>query len=427
MIPLKFLKENTREVKESLKKRGDKEKIKLVDEALKKNDEAWEYLREAQKLRAERNKVSQEINALIKEKQDASKQIKKAKEIPEKIRELEEKARGLQEKTKTIIFNLPNVLHESVPFGKDDSDNQEVRKWGKPKKFGFELKTHEEIAEKLGLADFERAAKISGAGFNFLKGNLVLLDLALQKFAIDYLMKKKFDLIAPPLMMRREPYEGVTDLSDFEQVMYKINEDDEYLIATSEHPLIAMFQNEVINEEELPIKLAGVSSCFRREIGGHGVDSKGLNRMHQFNKIEQVVISKPEDSWKIHEELIKNAEELYQKLELPYRIVNVCTGDLGNVAAKKYDLEVWMPRENKYVETVSGSNCTFYQAARLNIRYRLGKQGAQDEEKHLVHTLNCTAIATSRVLRAILENNQNKDGSVTVPKALQPYFKEKLL
>lgn len=416
------MKENASEVKASLQKRGDVEKQRWIDEALKKNEDAWTLLRQAEELRAERNKVSKEINESMKAKKDASALLARAKEIPEKIKELEEQAAKIQERVTFILMRLPNVLHESVPVGKDDSENVVIKKWGEPKKFGFTLRSHEEIAEHLGLADFDRGTKVAGQGFNFLKGNLALLDLAIQRFAIDELSKKGFLLTTPPLMMRREAYEGVTDLADFENVMYKIDGEDSYLIATSEHPLVAQYQDEVINQEVLPLKIVGLSQCFRREIGGHGVDSKGLFRMHQFNKVEQVVLCKPEDSWKLHEELIKNAEELFQKLELPYRIVNICTGDIGTVAAKKYDLEVWMPREQKYKEAVSGSNCTFYQAARLNIRYRIGKQGAADEEKQLLHTLNCTGVATSRVMRAILENYQNEDGSVDLPKALIPYL-----
>jgi seryl-tRNA synthetase len=217
-------------------------------------------------------------------------------------------------------------------------------------------------------------------------------------------------------MIKREPYEGVTDLADFEKVMYKIDNDDLYLIATSEHAIGAMHMDETFENNELPLKYAGISACFRREIGSHGLDTRGLFRVHQFNKIEQFIFCKPEESWKMHEELLANAEDIWKQLELPYRVVNICTGDMGTVAAKKYDIEVWMPRENKYREVVSCSNCTAYQAVRLNLKYKKG------EEKEFMHTLNSTAIATSRALRAIIENYQEKDGSVTVPKVLRPYM-----
>jgi seryl-tRNA synthetase len=242
------------------------------------------------------------------------------------------------------------------------------------------------------------------------------MELALQKFAIDLLTKKGFILTQVPLMLRRKPYEGVTDLKDFETMMYKIENEDLYLIATSEHAIAARFSNHLFKSDELSKKFVGVSSCFRKEIGSHGVDERGLFRVHQFNKVEQFIFCKPEDSWKIFEDLIKNAEEIFKKLKLPYRIVSICTGDIGTVAAKKYDLEVYMPREKTYKEVVSCSNCTSYQATRLNIKY------VKDGKKDYLHTLNSTAIATSRTLRAILENCQQKDGTVKVPSVLVPYM-----
>jgi seryl-tRNA synthetase len=238
------------------------------------------------------------------------------------------------------------------------------------------------------------------------------------QFAVDNLVKKGFKLFIPPLMLGRKAYEGVTDLADFENVMYKVEGEDLYLIATSEHPIAAYFMNEVIPEEELPIKIVGMSPCFRKEIGSHGVDTRGLFRVHQFWKVEQFILCKPEDSWKYHEELQKNSEELYTELGVPFRVVNICTGDLGVIAAKKYDTEAWFPRQKAYQEVGSNSNCTDYQARRLNIKF--GKRGAGNLQ--LVHTLNNTAIATSRAMVAILENFQNKDGSVDIPKALWPYM-----
>jgi seryl-tRNA synthetase len=303
--------------------------------------------------------------------------------------------------------------------GRDDSENVEIKKVGTPRTFGFELKNHGQLASERGWADFERAAKTSGAGFYFLKGSLVLLDLALQRFALDLLGTKGYTPVIPPYMINRSSYEGVTDLGDFEKVMYKIDGDDAYLIATSEHPIAAMYQDEIFEEKDLPLKLAGISPCFRREIGAHGLDTKGLFRVHQFTKVEQFVFCTPEDSWPILEELLANAEEIFSKLGIPYRVVNICTGDIGTVAAKKYDIEAWMPRENAYKEVVSCSNCTSYQAVRLNIRVR---DKTDFESKRHLHTLNSTAIATSRVMRAILENFQGQDGSVTIPEILRPYM-----
>lgn len=422
MLDLRFVRENADVVRESLHKRQDKQKSSQFDKLLKLDKEHRALNVQVEALRAERNNVSREINESVKQKKDASTLLKRAKEIPERIKEAEEKTEKLRTEIDFILMRLPNVLHESVPFGKTEEDNTEVKKWGMPRKFDFDLKPHGELAENLGGADFKSAAKISGAGFVFVKGSLALLDLALQRFAIDFMLERGFTLVQPPLLMDRKPYEGVTDLADFENVMYKIDGEEKYLIATSEHPLVAQFQGEVLEEETLPIKLVGVSPNFRREIGAHGLDTKGFFRMHQFNKVEQIVVCKPEESWEWFGELNANTEGIFQALELPYRIVSVCTGDIGIVAAKKHDLELWMPRERAYKEACSLSNCTSYQSVRLGIKYRIGKQGAVDEKKEYCHTLNATALATSRVLRAILENFQNADGSVDIPKAVLPYM-----
>jgi len=422
MLDLRFVRENADVVRESLHKRQDKPLLSKFEKLLAEDKEHRVLNVEVESLRAERNKISREINELVKQKKDADALLKRAKEIPRRIKTAEEKAEKLHGEIDFILMRLPNVLHESVPFGKGEEDNTEVKKWGMPKKFAFALKTHGELAEELGGADFKRAAKVSGAGFVFVKGALALLDLALQRFAIDFMLKRGFTLVQPPLLMERKPYEGVTDLKDFENVMYKIDGEEKYLIATSEHPLVAQFQDEVLEENDLPIKLVGVSPNFRREVGAHGVDNKGFFRMHQFNKVEQVVVCKPEESWEWFGEINANTEAIFQELELPYRIVSVCTGDIGIVAAKKHDLELWMPRERAYKEAASLSNCTAFQAARLGIKYRIGKQGSAEEAKEFVHTLNATALATSRVLRAILENFQNVDGTVDIPKALWPYM-----
>jgi seryl-tRNA synthetase len=305
-----------------------------------------------------------------------------------------------------------------VPIGEDESDNVEVKVWGKPPKFNFKPKNHLEIAKDLDLIDDERGAKVAGHGFFYLKDDLVLLDLALQRFAVDFMVRKGHLLIEPPFMMRRKPYEGVTDLADFENVMYKVENEDLYMIATAEHPLAAIFMDEVLLKEDLPIRLVGVSPCFRKEVGAHGKYTRGLFRMHQFNKVEQFIFCLPEDSWNFHEELQRNAEELYQALGLHYKVVNVCTGDIGAVPAKRYDINVWMA-DGVYREAGSNSNCTDYQARRLNIRYR-EKEG--QAPKGFVHTINNTAIATSRIMLAILEQYQQKDGTVLVPKVLTEYM-----
>ena len=416
MLDIQLFREHPEIILKNLEKRKDSEKLEQVNEIIKLDSEWRKRKADLDSLRAERNKVSMEINQLKKAGKDASKQIKKAALLPKEIADEEKWVSEAEEKLRNYLMRMPNILHESVPFGKDDSENVEVRKWGKLPKFDFELKTHVEIAEKLG-ADFDRATKLSGSGFFVLTGEIALLEQAIARYAVDLIIKKGYTLFLPPLMMKRKPYEGVTDLSDFEKVMYKVENEDEYLIATSEHPMAAFFMNETIDEKALPIKFAGYSQCFRKEIGAHGIDTKGLFRRHQFNKVEQFVFCRPEDSWKIHEELVKNAEEIFKGLEIPYHVVNICTGDIGTVAAKKYDIEVWMPRQNKYGEVVSCSNCTDYQARRLNIK--CGKEGG---EKRVLHTLNSTAVATSRAIVAVLENYQNKDGTVTVPKVLVPYM-----
>ncbi len=423
MLDIKFIKANPELVKKDLKKRNDAEKLPWVDEVISKNDGFWRLKAESDKLRNQRNIITSEINELKKQGKDFSNKIKEAKELPGRIVEAEAKLGELQDRIKYILARLPNVLHDTVPVGLDDKGNRLIRKWGKIKKPKFELKVHGDLLEEKGLADFKRATKTSGAGFGFLKGDLVKLELALVQFTADMLAKKGFTLVSPPLMLKKELYAGVTALADFENVMYKVEGEDSYLIATSEHPLAAMYANEILEGDELPIRLAGISSCFRKEIGSHGVDTRGLFRVHQFNKVEQFVFCKPKDSWKIFEELIKNAEEVFKKLKIPYRVVSICTGDIGSVAAKKYDIEAWFPREKAYKEVVSCSNCTSYQSASLGIKFKDGKTG----EKEFVHTLNSTAVATSRALRAIVELYQNKDGSIKVPSVLVPYMKKKII
>ena len=417
MLGIKFIRENPDLVKRDLKKRHENEMLAWVDDLLKKDEEYRKSLQESQNLRAKRNRVTLEINELKKQGRDISAKIKEIKELPSEIKKIEERQKQLKEKITYYLMRIPNILHESVPFGKDDTSNVVVKEFGKKKKFDFKLKSHGEMIEDLNGGDFSRAAKIAGTGFYYLKGKIALLDLALQKYAIELLVKRGFTVVEPPFLMNRKAYEGVTSLADFENVMYKIDNEDLYLIATSEHPMGAMFMNEVLKEQELPIKFCGLSACFRKEIGSHGIDTRGTFRVHQFSKIEQFIFCRPEQSWKLHEEIQKNAEDLYKGLKIPYRVVNVCTGDIGIIAAKKYDLEAWSPREKKYFEVGSNSNCTAYQATRLNIKYE-NKKG----EREFIHTLNNTAIATSRAFRAILENCQNKDGSLTIPKILVPYM-----
>ena len=419
MLDIKFVRAHPEIIRADLEKRQDTEKLAWVDTVLELDILKRELEGKNNELRARRNQIAKDINAAKKAGEDPKPLFIEAKELPAKIKENDDKMAEAVDQMKYYLMRLPNILHESVPFGKDDTENVVVKTVGKPREFGFELKNHGELAAENGWADFERATKISGSGFYFLKGNLAMLDLALQRFALDTIIAKGYTPVIPPYMINRKSYEEVTDLADFEKVMYKIEDDDAYLIATAEHPMAAMYQDEIFEEKDLPLKMVGVSPCFRREIGAHGLDSRGLFRVHQFTKIEQFIYCMPEDSWKYHEELLANAEEIFMKLELPYHVVNICTGDIGTVAAKKYDIEAWMPRDNEYREVVSCSNCTAYQACRLNIRVR----DAHDfESKQWLHTLNSTAVATSRALRCILENYQLEDGRVEVPKVLQPYM-----
>lgn len=413
MLDIKLIREKPKEVEKNLKKRRDPEKLKLLQEVVKKDREWRSTLKMVENLKHERNLVSRELA-----KKRDPKKIARMRSIGKKIAGLDKKRAALGQEIRKLLLGIPNLLHESVPYGKDDDDNVEVRRWGKPPKFGFKPRNHMEILEGLGLIDGKRAAKVAGHGFFYFKGALALLDYALIKFTIDSMLKRGYTLVEPPFMMQRRAYEGVVSMEDFENVMYKIEDEDLYMIATSEHSMAAMFMDEVLDKSQLPLKFVGVSPCFRKEVGAHGKYTKGLFRMHQFNKVEQFIFCLPEQSWKLHEELQKNAEDLYKKLGLPYRIMNVCTGDIGEIAAKKYDTDVWMA-DGRFREIGSNANCTDYQARRLNIRYR-EKEGAPPAG--FVHTLNNTAIATSRTMLAIIEFYQQKDGTVKIPKALQPYM-----
>jgi seryl-tRNA synthetase len=419
MLDIKLIRECPDMVKENLSKRGVPENLSMLDELLLADKKWRQDLTRLNDLRHDRKLCTMEVATLKKAGKNADAQVQKAKGIDGEITAVEKEVVLMEKKTHEYLMRLPNLLHESVPFGTSDADNVEVEQWGKIPPFDFVPKSHIDLAVNLDIVDIERAGKVAGARFFFFKGAGVLLDMALMNFALEEMTKKGYTLIEPPYLMKREPYEGVTSLGDFEDVLYKVENEDLYLIATSEHPMAAMYMNEVFKQEDLPLKLAGVSACFRKEAGVHGKDTRGIFRTHQFNKIEQFIFCTPEDSWQMHEELARNAENLFQKLEIPYRMVNVCTGDIGTVAAKKYDFEAWMPAQGAYREVISCSNCTDYQARRLGIRYR-EKEGAAP--KGFLHTLNSTAIATGRTIVAILENYQQEDGSILVPKVLRKYM-----
>ncbi len=419
MLDIRIIREKPDTIRDNLMKRGDPKNLQILDELIYCDKKWREDLTRLNKLRHDRRQVTATIATLKKKGEEAGNEISKGKSIDMEITEAGKEVTEYEEKVHQYLLQLPNLLHESVPIGKDENDNLQTKTWGEIPEFSFPAQGHIDLGLGLDIIDIERAAKISGARFFYLKREGVLLDMAVRSYALQEMFKKNYVPIEPPFLMRREPYEGVVALSDFEDVLYKIENEDLYLIATSEHPMAAMFMNEVLKAEDLPIKLAGLSTNFRKEAGAHGKDTRGIFRTHQFNKIEQFVFCKPEDSWNIHEELLRNAEDLVQKLRIPYRVVNVCTGDIGTVAAKKYDIEAWMPAQIAYREIISCSNCTDYQARRLNSRYR-EKEG--EAPKGFVHTLNSTALATGRTIVAILENYQQEDGSVVVPEVLRKYM-----
>ena len=418
MIDLERIRSMPEEVRANLERRGDPRFLELF-ESVQASDEAWRQAHgEADRLRRRRNELTRILGEARKQGREMEAERAEAAALPATLDALEAREALLQETRDQALLRLPNLMDSRVPVGKDDRENVVVSRWGEPPAPSFPRLGHAELAEALGGADFERARRQSGAGFYYLLGEVALLDLALQRFALDLLVERGFIPVLPPLALRRKPYEGVVDLNDFENVMYRIEAEDLYLIATSEHPLVARFAGEILEEDSLPLKFAGLSQNFRKEIGGHGVDQKGTFRVHQFSKVEQVVFCAPEDSPRLHEELRSNAEEVFRRLKVPYRVVNVCTGDLGTVAAMKYDIEAYFARQEAYREVVSCSNCTDYQARRLRIR--MGKAGRPG--KLVPHTLNSTAMATSRGLAVILENYQEEDGSVLVPEVLRPYL-----
>ncbi|MFA5361580.1 MAG: serine--tRNA ligase, partial [archaeon] len=357
MIDPKIIRGNPENVRKNLEKRRDPSIIAKLDSWVSSDKEWRELKQKTDDLRAKRNTVTESIKQAKMKGENTDALMAEAKTLPELIKASEAKLKELEVSNKALLMNIPNILQDDVPYGKDGDDNVVIRTWGEAVK-NPNLIHHGELAKKLGVADFDRAVKISGEGFFYLKGDLAMLDLALQRLALDILIEKGFTPIQPPLMMNRKAYSGVTDLGDFETVMYKIDGVDNYMIATSEHPMVSMYMDEVFEEKDLdtPIRFAGMSPCFRKEIGKHGLDERGFFRVHQFNKIEQVILCKPEDSWKEFDSISKNQETFFQKLEIPYRVVNVCTGDMGIVAAKKYDLECWSPREGKYIELGSCSN-----------------------------------------------------------------------
>jgi len=417
MIDIKLLRENPEDVKKNVAHRGKPSYVQLVEE-LYQADKKWRELKqEIDDLRHKRNFFSQEINQAKKEHKNVDALLQQVKEIPQHLAEREERLALLEKQTHELLFAVPNLLHSSVPSGKDSADNKVLRSWGRPKSFSYPLQNHAELAELFGIADFDAGRSVAGQGFNYLMGKLALLDLALQRYGIDFLKEEGFMPVIPPLLLNRETLSGAVDLSAFEQVIYKVENEDLYLIGTAEHSLVSMMKGKIL--QTLPLKVCAVTPCFRKEIGGHGVDTKGLFRMHQFNKVEQVIFAKPEESFKLLEYMQRLTEKFFKSLKIPFRVVEICSGDLGAKFAKQYDIEAWFPRQGEYREATSAGNCTDYQTRRLNIRYE------ENGERKYVHILNNTMVATSRAMVAILENYQQKDGSVVIPQVLQKYTRFK--
>ena len=381
-------------------------------------DQAWVNLQhQTNQLRATKNTAARGIGAAKKagDEVEAKRILAEVADLGAQINELEKKTDDALAQRDQIRMSIPNILHDDVPKGADESGNTLHSVHGTKPSFDFDARTHNELIEMNKWVDLKRAAKIVGSRFFFLKGDLARMEFALQQYAVNFIRERGYTFVQPPVMMNKDAYEGVTDLSDFETVMYGVEPDKYYMIATAEHPLTAMFMGETIPEADLPLRIVGVSPCFRREVGSHGQSDLGIWRVHQFTKIEQIIIASPDQSWELQEELLQNCVDLWDALGMHYEVVNICTGDMGTVAAKKYDLEAWIPGADQYKEIVSCSNCTDYQANRLQIRY--GQPGHAGQP--IAHTLNSTAVATSRALVAIMEQNQMEDGRVRIPEVLQ--------
>ena len=416
MLDLKFVCENLEKVRKNLNQRGDFSK--LLDQISAANEKRKKIITESEKLRQEQNKVSEEIAKLKKEKKDAERQISEMKGVSDRIKQFETELNHEEEKIKDILLNIPNLLHDSVPVGKNSQDNKEIRKWGTLPKFNFTPQDHLVLGEKLNIIDVERASKITGSRFALLKGWGAKLERALINFMLDLNTKEGgYQEILPPFMVNQTAMTGTGQLPKFSEELFKVQDTEYYLIPTAEVPLTNIYRDEILDKTQLPMYLTAYTPCFRREAGSYGKDVKGLIRQHQFNKIELVKIVEPERSYEELEKLTQDAEKILQRLELPYRVISLCTSDMGFGAAKTYDLEVWFPSQNCYREISSCSNFEDFQSRRMNLRYRPDPKS----KPRFPHTLNGSALAVGRTLIALLENFQQKDGSIKIPQALQSY------
>ena len=416
MLDRKFIRENIEKVEKALKDRRVESPLDRFQELEEKRRD---LLYENEKLRHKRNVNSDKIGELKREGKDASQIIEEMREVSEKIKEYDEELEKIENELDDILLKIPNIPHESVPVGTDEDDNREVKRWGDPREFEFEFKPHWEIGEDLDILDFERGGKVTGSRFTFLKNAGARLERSLINFFIDIHTKEHdYSEVFPPFIANAESMTGTGQLPKFEKDMFKLNGLPYYLIPTAEVPVTNMYREEILTKDDLPIYHTAYSACFRAEAGAHGRDTRGIIRQHQFNKVEMVKFVEPETSYDELERITQDAEDVLQKLELPYRIVTLCTGDLGFSAAKTYDLEVWMPAYDTYREISSCSNFLDFQARRAGIRYR----PEPDASTKYVHTLNGSGLAIGRTVAAILENYQNEDGTVTVPEVLRPYM-----
>ena len=416
MLDIKFIRENPDKVKDMLKRRGQELNL---DELLSLDKRRRDILREVEELKFQRNKASEKIGQLKREKKDATKEIKEMKAVSERIKKLDAELKDIEIAIHSIIMIVPNIPHESVPFGQSSDENVEVKRWGEIKSFSFTPKPHWEIGEDLDILDFARGAKIAGSRFTLYKGAGAFLERALINFMLDlHINEHGYKEVLPPFIVNRTTMTGTGQLPKFEEDLFKLEGLEYFLIPTAEVPVTNIHQDEILNEDELPIYYVSYTPCFRKEAGAHGQDTRGLIRQHQFNKVELVKFSKPESSYVELESLLEDAEEVLKRLEIPYRVVTLCTGDLGFSAAKTYDIEVWLPGQGVFREISSCSNFGDFQARRANIRYK-----PKDKKKtEFVHTLNGSGLAVGRTVVAILENYQQIDGSVIIPKALRPYM-----
>ncbi|MGY3718426.1 serine--tRNA ligase [Sutcliffiella cohnii] len=420
MLDLKFLRDNFEDVKNKLQHRG--EDLSDLNQFEDLDVRRRQLLSETELLKSKRNEVSQQIAVLKREKKDAEQFIKEMREVGDKVKALDEELKGVEEKLELLLLSIPNIPHESVPVGETEDDNVEVRKWGELPSFSFEPKPHWDIADELEILDFERAGKVTGSRFVFYRGLGARLERALFNFMLDlHVDEHGYTEVLPPYMVNRASMTGTGQLPKFEEDAFLIESEDYFLIPTAEVPITNIHRDEILTSEQLPINYAAFSACFRSEAGSAGRDTRGLIRQHQFNKVELVKFVKPEDSYDELEKLTGNAEKVLQLLGLPYRVMSMCTGDLGFTAAKKYDIEVWIPSYGTYREISSCSNFEAFQARRANIRFRREKNGKPEH----VHTLNGSGLAIGRTVAAIIENYQQEDGSILIPEVLRPYMGNK--